>query len=79
MTRSVPKLTLNFIKAAVVFFSRAGRAHDLSRSPISPHPDLRWLLLGYGHITAQARTRPNDCSKSSANSSSSTPPRILCL
>ena len=79
MTRFAPKLTLNFIKAAVAFFSRAGRAHDLSRSPISPHPDLRRLLIGYGHLTALTPTRPNGCSKSFLNSSSSSIPGLLCL
>ncbi len=79
MIRSVPKLTLHFIKAAAAFLSRDGRAHDLSRSPISPHADLCWLLLGRGHITAQDPTRPNRCSKPFLNSSSSSIPGILCL
>ena len=79
MTRSVPKLTLNFIKAAVAFLSRDGRAHDLSRSPICPHPYFGRLLIGHGHLTAQIRTRPNGCSKPFLNSSSSSIPEILCL
>jgi hypothetical protein len=79
MIRSVPKLTLNFLKAAMAFFSCDGRAHDLSRSPISPHPDLRRLLVGYQHITAQDRTRPNSCLKVLPNNSWSSIPGILCL
>jgi len=79
MIRSVPKLTLNLIKAAVAFFSRAGRALALSRSPISPHPYFGRLLIGYGHLTAQIRTRPNGCSKPFLNSSPSNIPGILCL
>jgi len=79
MIRSLPKLTLNLIKTAVVFFSRAGRAHDLSRSPINSHPDLRRILIGYGHLTALTTTRPNGCSKPSLNRSSSSIPGILCL
>ena len=79
MIRPVPNLTLNFIKAAVAFFSRAGRAHVLSRPQTGAHHGLCWVLLPYGNFPAQRLTRSNGRSKSLLKNSSSSMAGILCL
>jgi len=79
MTRSAPKLALNFVNVAGAFFFRDARAPDLSGPRKGAHLGLCCVLLPYGNIPAQGPAHPNGCSNSFLKNSSSSTSGILCL